>query len=253
MRYLVFLICLILMHSCVQLNPTQHGSTPVSHKIWDRLLIEYVSEEGLVDYEGLRKDTTILKSYLRLLSQNAPDSGWTREEKLAYWINAYNAFTIDLILKHYPVSSIKDIGSMIQIPFINSPWDIKFIEIAGEKYDLNNLEHNILRQNWHEPRIHFAINCASFSCPRLRNEAYTAEKLEIQLEEQTMAFINDDFRNDINPQVAQLSKIFSWFSGDFEKNGTIQGFINQYAIQKITAETDISFKPYDWRLNIQSK
>ncbi|MFT6868729.1 MAG: hypothetical protein ACJA08_003584 [Cyclobacteriaceae bacterium] len=249
MRYLVFILAIILFQGCVQLNPTQPGTQPISHQLWNDLLLKHVTKNGLVNYEDMKSDSLRLQAYLKLLSDNAPSETWSREEKLAYWINTYNAFTIALVLDHYPIGSIKDICSSIQIPFINSPWDIEFIEIAGETYDLNNLEHNILRQNWDEPRIHFAINCASFSCSQLRNEAYSAENLDTQLNEQAIAFINDDFRNDIDTKEAQLSKIFQWFSGDFEKNGTLRDFVNQYSDQKIIDGMKISYKDYDWRLN----
>jgi hypothetical protein len=143
------------------------------------------------------------------LVNNPPDKKeWSESAQLAYWINVYNAFTIKLIIDHYPVESIKDIGSKIQVPFINSPWDIKLIEIEGKKYDLNNVEHSILRKDFEEPRIHFAIVCASFSCPKLRREAFTAEKLEEQLQEQAVDFINDPAKNSISKNKAEVSKIF---------------------------------------------
>jgi len=208
-----------------------------------------VDEDGFVDYAGLQSERDELKSYLTLLESTSPNSDWSEEEQMAYWINVYNAFTLEIVLRHYPVESIKDIGSEIQIPFVNTPWDVKFINIGGEEYDLNNIEHGILRQQWEDPRIHFAINCASYSCPRLRNEAFTADKLEEQLEEQAEAFINDDFRNDITEESVVLSKIFSWFSGDFKKKMPVRDFINQYADVKISEDADIEYKDYDWRLN----
>ena len=103
---------------------------------------------------------------------------------MAFWINAYNAYTIRLVLDHYPVSSIKDIGSKIKIPFVTTPWAAKFFSIGGEKMSLDNIEHGTLRKNYNDPRIHFALVCASISCPRLRNEAYTAAALEKQLDDQ---------------------------------------------------------------------
>jgi hypothetical protein len=148
------------------------GATPVQHQQWDSLLQKHVTAEGWVDYDGFIKDSLDLRSYLNLLSENHPDPGtWTNEERMAYWINAYNAFTVDLILRHYPLESIKDIRP--GIPFVNTVWDIKFINIQGQTYDLNNIEHGILRPKFDEPRIHFAVNCASVSCPKLMNRAYT--------------------------------------------------------------------------------
>ena len=172
-------------------------ASSVNHSLFGDLLHKYVSD-GNVNYAGFKTDSTALQSYLDLLTSTPPDpAAWSVDAQLAYWINVYNAFTIKLIIDHYPLESIKDIGSKIQIPFVNSPWDIKFIHMNGEKLDLNNVEHSILRKKFSEPRIHFAINCASFSCPKLRREAYLSTKLDEQLEEQAIDFINDPARNTI--------------------------------------------------------
>ena len=250
MRVAILLVGLFFINACGTLNPQQAKTKPVSHRLFDELLKRHVTDEGLVNYQGFMTDSVQLTAYIELLSNNAPnDSNWSEDDQMAYWINLYNAATIDLVLKHYPVESIKDIGSSIQVPFVNTPWDIQFIEIAGKQYDLNNIEHNILRKKWAEPRIHFAINCASYSCPELRREAYEGALLQRQLDEQARAFINDDFRNDITEQSAELSKIFDWFSGDFGKLMPLRDFINQYADQKISEETKITYKEYNWKLN----
>ena len=204
-----------------------------THQIWNELLEKNVYK-GNVNYKGFVSEKDKLQKYLDALSKEAPKRNWSKDEKLAYWINAYNAFTIKLIIDNYPTKSIKDLGGAIYK--VNTPWDIKFIEIEGKKYDLNNIEHNILRKEFDEPRIHFAINCASVSCPNLRNEAYVANKLEKQLEEQTYSFINDSSKNKITSEKAELSKIFSWFKGDFTKNGSLEDFINKYAKVKITSQ-----------------
>ena len=223
-----------------------------NHIIWNELLNKYVDDNGLVDYKGVSSERAKLKSYLQNIGSNPPDkNSWSQEEQIAYWINAYNAYTIELILEYEPLESIKDIGSKIQIPFFNSPWDIKFIEINGEKVDLNNIEHGILRKEFDEPRIHFAIVCASFSCPKLRNEAFVADKLENQLSDQTAHFINDPTRNEITSSVIKISKIFRWFKGDFTKNGTIIDFLNQYSNTHINEDAKIDYKDYNWDLNRQ--
>lgn len=243
-------IIAISMVRCSALDPQQANTQPVSHEIFDTLLKKHVDASGLISYKGFETDRMQLDEYLTVLTSNPPnDEYWTESEKLAYWINLYNAFTIDLILDHYPLASIKDIGSKVQVPFVNTPWDIKFIEIDGEKYDLNNIEHNILRKIFEEPRIHFAINCASMSCPKLRKEAYVAVKLEQQLQEQAVDFLNDPARNRITPEQAEISKIFQWFNGDFTKNGSLREFLNQYAGQRILEEADIDYMDYDWSIN----
>lgn len=217
------------------------------HQIWNELLQKNVDEKGNVNYKGFISEKAKLQKYLDALSKEAPKRDWSQNEKLAYWINAYNAFTVKLIIDNYPTKSIKDLGGAIYK--INTPWDIKFITIEGKSYDLNNIEHGILRKEFDEPRIHFAVNCASISCPVLRNEAYVAEKIEQQLHEQSFRFINDPIRNKINSKTAELSKIFSWFKGDFTKKGTLEVFINQYSKTKITSQTKVSFMEYNWNLN----
>ncbi|MEM8895912.1 MAG: DUF547 domain-containing protein [Bacteroidota bacterium] len=250
MRFVKYLFILITIVSCSNITVMEGDGSSFSHETWDALLKKYVKADGSVDYKGIQSEKAQLDSYLRSLEANPPNKEkWTDKEQIAYWINAYNAYTVDLILQYYPVGSIKDIGSAIQIPFVNTPWDIKFIEIGGEKYDLNNIEHGILRADFEEPRIHFAVNCASFSCPALRAEAYTGDKLETQLDEQARLFINDDRKNQISKGSAELSKLFSWYSGDFNDNMSVEEYINQYADTQITEETDIDYLDYDWSLN----
>ena len=125
MKTITLLAIAFLFSVCSPTVATNQDSTPPNHKAYDALLNKYVDEKGMVDYSGFKKERQKLKDYLRNLEQNAPNDKWTENEKLAYWINAYNAFTLDLILEHHPVESIKDIGSKIQIPFVNSPWDIQ--------------------------------------------------------------------------------------------------------------------------------
>lgn len=220
-----------------------------SHQQWDKLLKKQVNASGLVNYKAFLKDKAELDAYLKTLSDNAPQSNWSTSEQKAYWINAYNAFTVSLILQHYPVKSIKDIAGNIYK--INTPWDIRFINIGGKKYDLNNIEHGILRKRFDDPRIHFALVCASISCPRLRNEAYTASKLDAQLEDAGKEFLNDKSKNKISAGKAELSKYFSWYKGDFTKNGSLADFINKYSQTKINGDTKISYLDYNWNLNEQ--
>lgn len=242
----------ISLFGCDSLNPTQKGSIIPDHQIFDDLLNKYVDESGNVNYKGFKKEKSLFKKYLKELKTNPPDiSLWPKNDQMAFWINAYNAFTIELILDNYPITSIKDIGAKLQIPFVNTPWDIKFIEIGGEAYDLNNIEHNILRKNFDEPRIHFAIVCASVSCPSLRAEAYVGNKLEEQLTHQAKIFLADTTKNRISQNNIEISKIFSWFKGDFTKNETLISFLNQYTPVAISTDADISYMKYDWRLNEQ--
>ena len=220
---------------------------PIEHSIFDELLKKYVALNGNVNYNGFIEDSVLLNQYLQLLSNHPAQKSWSQNEQLAYWINAYNAFTIKLILENYPLQSIKDIAG--NITMVNSPWDIKFFKIGGVSFDLNTIEHEILRKDFNEPRIHFAINCASVSCPKLRNEAYIAAKLDEQLHDQTVAFLNSDGKNEITATQLKLSKIFSWFESDFNKNQTIVEFLQPYTKVKIKANAKISYLAYDWNLN----
>ncbi|MEQ8520187.1 MAG: DUF547 domain-containing protein [Cytophagales bacterium] len=223
---------------------------PISHNLWTEVLQDIVMQNGMVDYQRLINNPNKFYSYIKILEGNHPDkSTWNREEKLAYWINAYNAFTLQLIIDNYPLSSIKDLNSTVSIPFVNTIWDKSFILISDFSYSLNDIEHGMLRKQFNEPRIHFAINCASVSCPNLRNEAYTAENLNKQLDMQSRLFINDETKNLIDNQNLKISKIFSWFSDDFTKNGTLIEFLNKYSEVEINENTDISFREYDWSLN----
>jgi hypothetical protein len=222
-------------------NPVQHGE-------WDALVKKHVSKNGMVDYQGFLKDKKQLQVYLDKLSANRPTSKWSKNEKMAFWINAYNAFTVKLILDHYPIKSIKDIKR--GIPFVNSVWDIAFIPMGKEKIDLNYIEHTILRKEFNDPRIHAAINCASFSCPLLRNEAYYASRLDEQLNDAMRRFINDPQRNQLDKSNIKISKIFSWFAGDFKLNGSsIVDYLNKYAKKRVQPNAKIDFLEYQWELN----
>ncbi len=226
-------------------------SDPVDHSGWNALLKKHVNDKGMVDYKAMIADSVALNKYLDMLSVNVPDEDvWTDAAKLAYWINAYNAFTVKLIIKNYPVKSIKDIAG--GIPFVNTPWDVKFIEIGDETYDLNNIEHGIIRKEFNEERIHFALVCAAISCPRLRNEAYTAEKLNDQLNDQARTFFNDSSKNKISQDNASVSPLLKWYGGDFkDKAPGLREYVNQYSKVQINEGVDIEFTDYDWSLNEQ--
>jgi hypothetical protein len=222
---------------------------PPSHKIWDELLRKHVDAQGRVSYKGMRGDAQQLETYLDHLSSCAPSSSWSTEERLAYWINAYNAFTVKLIIDHYPVNSIKDIRSPFAIPFVNSVWDLAFFKINGREMTLNQIEHGILRKEFEEPRIHFAIVCASISCPKLHNEAYESQRLEDQLHARALEFINDPSRNILSKDHLELSAIFKWFKGDFTRNGNLRSYIAIYSKVKVDADAKLSYLDYDWGLN----
>jgi hypothetical protein len=218
-----------------------------SHDAFDKLLKKYVLEDGRVNYNGFIQDSVAFNKYLTTLSSHPPNKAWTVNEDKAYWINAYNAFTIKLIIDNYPVKSIKDLGGSLYK--INTPWDIQFIKIGDETYDLNNVEHGKLRRTYNDPRIHFAVVCASKSCPKLLNEAYVPSRLEEQLDHAGRVFLKDTFRNKISTNKVAISSIFKCYQGDFTEDGSLIDFLNKYAPVKIKANAEVSYLDYDWSLN----
>ena len=247
---IVLLVFSFVVFSCQSSTLGMAGTTPPSHQIWDQLVKIHVKTNGMVDYKGFIKDKSKLEQYLKLISENAPDrKTWSKNQQLAYWINAYNAFTVKLIVDNYPTKSIRDLWPKLKIPLIKDVWHYKFFKIGGVESSLDEIEHAILRKEFDEPRIHFAINCASVSCPPLLNEAFVAEKLESQLQKVTVAFINDPTRNKITSDQAQISSIFSWFQGDFTKKGSLIDFLNLYSKVKIKPNAKISHLDYNWNLN----
>ena len=222
-------------------------SKPPSYDAFDKLLKKYVLEDGRVSYKGFIQDSVAFNKYLTTLSSHPPNKTWTVNEDKAFWINVYNAFTIKLIIDNYPVKSIKDLGGSLYK--INTPWDIQFIKIGDETYDLNNVEHGKLRRTYNDPRIHFAVVCASKSCPKLLNEAYVPSRLEEQLDQAGRVFLKDTFRNKISTNKVAISNIFKWYRGDFTEDGSLIDFLNRYAPVKIKADAEVSYLDYDWSLN----
>ena len=226
-------------------------ATSFSEDLWGELLAKHVVA-GEVDYEGMSIDSLQLDQYLDSLQQSSLVS-MSEPEKLALYINGYNACTVRLILDNRNdgenVQSIKDIGG-----WFSSPWRIKFCTIAGTEYTLDEIEHEVIRPNFNDPRVHFALNCASKSCPKLSSTPYQAEILDDQLEEQTAAFINDSLYNYIEVDTLYLSKIFDWYEEDFPAG--VYEFVRHYArgtfLQNLNSRLDavpIHYSDYDWSLN----
>jgi hypothetical protein len=232
-----FIILLVFFVSQPFVNTDQTIS--FDHSLFNELLQKHVSSKGKVDYKGFQSDRLKLNNYIKSLGENVPSDSWAKEEKLAFWINAYNALTIDLILRNPLVKSIKD---------IDDPWDQKLWKLGDKWYDLNEIEHKILRK-MDEPRIHFAIVCASISCPKLQNSAFIGSKLDIQLADSTKEFLNDPLKNRLSINKLELSKIFKWFSQDFKQGHSLIDFLNKYSDIEISQKASISYKDYDWNLN----
>ncbi len=214
-------------------------STAISHQLLDSLLQKHVSDAGKVNYTGLKADKAALDAYCQLLSDHPAEDNWTNESKMAYWINAYNAFTLKLIVDHYPTKSILNFDG-------GKTWDVRRIKIGDKKYSLNNIENDILRPQFKDPRIHFAINCAAKSCPPLWNHAYTAENLDASLEARAQSFVNNPKFNSITSSRAQVSKIFDWYAADFSD---LKKFLNRFSETKLKSTASVSFNEYNWDLN----
>jgi len=209
------------------------------HEGWNILLKKHVSSSGKVNYAGIKKDQVKLYSYIKILNTNTPQKDWTKAKKLAYWMNVYNAYTVKLMVENYPLKSITDLGK---------PWDVKLIELDGKSYSLGDVENNILRKMG-EPRIHFGINCASISCPKLGNYAFTEKNVYNKLQVLTKGFMNDLSKNNLSPDEVEISKLFEWYKADFIKGGTVIDYINKYSKTKVNPNAKITYKEYDWNLN----
>lgn len=223
-------------------STTTNSSVNVDHSQFDALLKKYVNTDGLVDYKGFANDRPLLNGYLNQLAELDPNNEWSVQELLAYYINLYNAVTIELMLDHPDVESIKD---------IKGAWTKGRARVQGRTLSLGGIENGILRK-MNEPRIHFAINCASISCPPLLRQAYTASEINEQLEMATTAFINSE-KNNITETKAELSSIFKFYTKDFYRNGSesLLPYINKYSKIDVEAGSPVTFLDYNWGLNKQ--
>jgi hypothetical protein len=227
--------------------PASAAAVP-DHGIFAELLAQY-NHDGVVDYAGFKKEEARLDAYLDVLAGIDPDS-LSRDERFAFYANAYNAWTIKLILTGYPgVESIKDLGSLFR-----SPWKKKFVRLGGEVISLDNIEHDILRPQFQDPRVHVAVNCASRGCPLLWHEPFVGSRLEEQLNAAARGFVNDSRFNRLEGDTLYVSRIFKWFGEDF--NDDIIGFFEAYAegelktrLQARWGSVEIEYLDYDWSLN----
>jgi hypothetical protein len=234
-----------------------------THGAWTQVLKSY-ADDGLVDYAGLKRAPAELNAYLQSLEDVDPleFASWKRAEKYAFWINAYNAYTIQLVVQNYPISSITKIKAEGQIwdrPFI--PLKSLFPEAKAKRLSLNDIEHQILRPEFRDARVHAAINCASISCPPLRSSAFTPKGLEQQLDEVTSAWLADPAKNQFNidARKARISRVFEWFEGDFVRDaGSLPKWLALYAPTKDrtwlrSGPVALEYADYDWGLNVLIK
>ncbi len=220
----------------------------VDHSLYARLLNQYVAD-GVVDYKGFKTAEAELDRYLDLLAEVVPEA-LSPADRFAFYANAYNAWTIKLILIHYPgIESIKETGSLLR-----SPWKKRFVKLEGRVMTLDEIEHDTLRAQYKDPRIHFAVNCASKGCPPLYHEPFEGRTLEDQLNDATRRFINDPARYRLDGQTLQVSKIFDWYGGDFDDDPV--GYFLKFAegdlqtrLSQQRPQLKVGYLDYDWSLN----
>lgn len=240
----VALLCFLI----AGLTATATSAQGLDHSLYAGLLKKYVNH-GVVNYQGFNNEEPVLDQYLKVL-QTVDSNMLSRHEQFAFYINAYNAWTIKLILSVYPgVKSIKELGSLFK-----SPWKKKICRIDGKIMTLDDIEHGILRPRFKDPRVHFAINCAAKSCPPLRSEPYQGNVLDQQLDEMTGAFVNDFESNRLENQTLYVSRIFKWFKKDF--NNDIIGFFLKYTKGNLKTQLEadkekikVKYLDYNWSLN----
>ena len=214
--------------------------TAQDYKVFDKLLKTYVDPNGRVNYKMLTKEKTAINQVLDQW-QKINAQKLNEKARLAFYINLYNLTTLKVIADNYPIKSIKDMkGGKI--------WDIGLMVLNGKSYSLNELENQLIRGQYKEPRIHFLINCGAKSCPPLHTEAFTEKNIDELMDKRTRQFINDALSNTITPKQIKISKIFDWYQTDF---GNLVSFINRYSKTKVLNNAKISFMDYDWDLNKQ--
>ncbi|MEZ5463436.1 DUF547 domain-containing protein [Dokdonella sp.] len=263
MRWLIAITGLLFAATSGAVNAADAGV----HGIWNELVARHVrwNAEGTasrVDYAGFARDAGALSNYLEELSRIEPGAfeRWARDDREALLINAYNAATVQLVLTRYPdLESIRELGGLF-----SSPWKKRFVELLGRRRSLDEIEHELLRgaDDHEDPRIHFAVNCASVGCPALRDEAYTGASLKYQLQDQTRRFLSDRTRNHLgnDGDTLVVSRIFDWYAKDFSASaGSVTAFLAQYGdaldldsgmtVKLKNGSLRIRFSEYDWSLN----
>ena len=238
-----------------EFNPASNAT--IDHASWSNWLKSFVSTDvdgvNRVAYGSVtQSDRKLLETYIDNLT-SLQISDYNRDQQLAYWINLYNALTIDIVLEHYPLDSIREISSGF---FSSGPWRLKLAKIEGEALTLDDIEHRILRPVWQDPRIHYAVNCASLGCPNLQLSAFTAENTETLLDKAARDYINSPRGAEVIDNKLRVSRIYDWFEKDFGGNETgVIGHLLQYASGDLATALgpieDIDAYAYDWQINAQ--
>lgn len=228
-------------------NVSANNTNTIDHSPWQAILDTYLVNEGehtLFRYSSITKeDRSVLKQYIASLSHADPRQ-YSKSEQYAYWVNLYNAITVEIIVENYPLKSITKLGGL----FSFGPWNEKVVKVNGKDLTLNDIEHRILRPIWNDPRTHYAVNCASLGCPNLQPQAFTANNSEQLLELSAKTFINSDKGARINGNTLRLSSIYDWFAVDFGGEKKVLQHLTKYRPELANFEGKITFD-YDWNLN----
>lgn len=237
----------LLLLILLTLTTSLHASAPAWEKEWTTLLQKYAAPEG-VRYQAWKSSKADLASLQTITDKiaSAQPEKWSRDQQLAFYINAYNAWTIHLVLEKYPLKSIRDVAPLFGF------FTRKSITVASEKISLNHLEKEIIIKKFQEPRIHTAINCASTSCPPLIKEAFTAANLDAKLTETFKDFVNNNplgVRVEPAKKTVFISSIFKWYADDFKPAGGDIAYINRFRKEKLTPDLKVKYEEYDWSLN----
>lgn len=226
-------------YSCLNPEVVFATSKKMDHSLLEKLLKKYVRGDSLIDYDQINQDQIFFKYLNSLENANPFAKNWSKNEKISFWINCYNACVIKLIGQNDGVNSIKEIDNC---------WSQMVIEINETSYSLSDIEHGILRK-FNEPRIHFALVCGAKSCPKIFSKPIYTKSFEEQIQKRTNAFLHDKSKNELSLDSVRISKIFSWFKSDFTVNNSLIEFINRNSNFNLNKNADISFLQYNWELN----
>ncbi|MFD2786026.1 DUF547 domain-containing protein [Hymenobacter rubripertinctus] len=239
-----FLLLMAASGRAAQSQPAVHMQQP-----WSTLLRHHVTPDGRLDYEGLLEEEDVLYNYLQSLRKIKPaEQGWTADDTKAFWLNTYNAAATNLVLENYPIASINDIRVKV-VGGYKSPWEAPVVNVGGQSYSLNQIEREILRDQYQDARVHFALMYGAASQAPILAEAYDGSRLSQQLDEQTRRFLNDSAFNQLTPQHAQVSALFQSYAAEFGSEAQIIDFINRYVSVPVLPTANVEYLSFSWALN----
>ncbi|WP_162303660.1 DUF547 domain-containing protein [Hymenobacter sediminis] len=234
------------------LQAEDNNSLQLLHEPWGRLLRHHVTADGRLDYEALAEEEDQLWAYLESLRKTKPDPvSWSPDDTKAFWLNVYNASAAYLVVQYYPLASINDIR-VKTVGGLKSPWEAPVVNVGGQLYSLNQIEQKILRDQFHDPRTHFALMYGAVSNAPLLAEPYDGTRLNAQLEAQTRRFINDTAFNQLTSNRVQISGLFQAYAAEFGTEAQLIAFLNRYAHTPVLPTAQVEYQSFNWGLNDRS-